>query len=117
MWTNHPDDERLVSDALRELALDDVRQDRPPDPSFIWWKAQLLRRLDAEREATAPLDVGDRMHIGAAVLGVVALAAGAWDYLPALTALTATTGVTVVLALVVLLTVATLAAVDVLRER
>jgi predicted anti-sigma-YlaC factor YlaD len=30
-----------------------------PDPAVIWWKAQLLRRWQAERAATAPIE---RMH-------------------------------------------------------
>ncbi len=50
-----------------------------PDPSFLWWKAQLLRRLDAEERATQPIAVTDRLHVGAAVLGAVALAGGAWS--------------------------------------
>ncbi|MCX6550127.1 MAG: hypothetical protein NTY02_03800 [Acidobacteria bacterium] len=30
-----------------------------PDPAVIWWKAQLLRRWEAERRAVAPIE---RMH-------------------------------------------------------
>ncbi|MGE3956904.1 MAG: hypothetical protein AB7H96_09320 [Vicinamibacterales bacterium] len=78
------DDEQVVTTAMRSVASGDMPPSRL-DPSFIWWKAQLMRRLDAEREAVAPLEVGDRIHLGAAVLGAVALAAGAWEYLPALT--------------------------------
>ena len=74
MFGSHrTDNEALVTQAMQELANAPHDASRLPDPSFIWWKAQFLRRLDAEREATAPLDVGDHMHIGAAVLGAVAL--------------------------------------------
>ena len=68
------EDEQVVSRAMRELAEGPAATGPLPDPSFIWWKAQLLRRFEAEREAAAPLEVGDRFHIAAAVLGAVALA-------------------------------------------
>jgi hypothetical protein len=71
--------DKLVSEAMRELADTSRLQGPLPDPSFIWWKAQLLRRMDAERAAAAPLDVGDHIHPAAAVLGAVALAAGMWE--------------------------------------
>ena len=32
------------------------------DPMPLWWKAQLVRRWDAERRAQAPLDVMERME-------------------------------------------------------
>jgi len=110
------DDEQLVTYAMLELAQEPAA-DRPlPDPSFIWWKAQLLRRFEAEREATAPLEVGDRFHIGAAVLGAVALAGGAWDQLPRLS-FTPNEVLGMTLGAIVLLSVVALAAIDVIRER
>jgi hypothetical protein len=115
----HPridDDEEIVSTALRELA-GEPAIDRPlPDPSFIWWKAQLLRRFEAEREVTAPLEMGDRMHIGAALLGAIALLAGAWDQLPSL-AFTSSDLVVVALAAIVLLSVVAVVTVEAIRER
>jgi len=41
------------------------------DPMQLWWKAQLLRRWDAERRAQAPLDVVQPFEI-AAGLGAAA---------------------------------------------
>jgi hypothetical protein len=110
------DDEQIVSAALRQLADDRPAERALPDPSFIWWKAQLLRRFEAEREATAPIEIGDRMHIGAAILGALALAGGAWDQLPAL-AFTSTGVLAVALGAVVLLSVVMLAAIEASRER
>ena len=83
MWGRRTEQNRARLDAaLRELA-ETTPADAPlPDPSFIWWKAQLLRRLEAEREATSLIDMGDRFHIGAAVVGACALAVGAWEDLP-----------------------------------
>ena len=43
-----------------------------PDAMQLWWKAQLLRRWDAERRAQAPLDVMHPFEI-AAGLGTAAL--------------------------------------------
>lgn len=111
MWNRRrTDSDALVEQALRELADHTPSASAPgPDPSFIWWKAQLLRRLDAERETTAFIDMGERFHIGAAVVGACALAVGAWDYLPTLSLspfLTLTTAVAAVGALVLLALVA-----------
>lgn len=110
------DNEALIAEAMRELAETPHDASRLPDPSFIWWKAQFLRRLEAEREATAPLEIGDRMHIGAAVLGAAALGIGAWDHLPAL-AVSVESGMTIAAGLALLLTIAALAALDALRQR
>jgi predicted anti-sigma-YlaC factor YlaD len=41
-----------------------------PDPAVIWWKAQLLRRWESERRATAPLE---RMHWVEVAAGVASL--------------------------------------------
>jgi len=109
------DDDRLVSDAIERLAQTSIEQGPLPDPSFIWWKAQLLRRREAEREATTPIDVGDRFHVGAAILGAAALAFGAWDQMPSLS-ISAATGLTVALGVVVLLSVVVLATWDGLRH-
>ena len=38
-----------------------------PDAVHLWWKAQLLRRWDAERRAVAPLDVMEPFEIAAGV--------------------------------------------------
>jgi hypothetical protein len=41
-----------------------------PDPGVIWWKAQLLRRWQAERVASAPIE---RMHWVELVAGFASL--------------------------------------------
>ncbi|HEY6360190.1 MAG TPA: hypothetical protein VIX63_03760 [Vicinamibacterales bacterium] len=43
------------------------------DPRPIWWKAQLIRRWDAERRAQAPLDVMERVEIVAGLAAAAAL--------------------------------------------
>jgi hypothetical protein len=44
-----------------------------PDPSVIWWKAQLVRRWEAQRRAQLPLDVMQPIEIvgGMAVAAVL----------------------------------------------
>ena len=109
------EDETLIAQAMAELAEAPHDSSRLPDPSFIWWKAQFLRRLDAEREATAPLDVGDHMHIGAAVLGALALGIGAWNHVPSLS-LSVESGMALAAGLAILLAIAALAALDAVRN-
>lgn len=115
MFKTSPEDERLVSAAMDDLAHTASSSTSMPDPSFIWWKAQLLRRREAEREATAPIDVGERFHIGAGVLGVAALVAGVWDHVPPL-ALSSTAGFALACGAVILLSVVAVATWDVLRH-
>ena len=110
------DDEQVVSAALRHLADETHGEQALPDPSFIWWKAQLLRRFEAEREATAPIEIGDRVHIGAAILGALALAGGVWDQLPSLS-LTSREVLAIGVGALVLLSVVMLAAIEASRER
>jgi hypothetical protein len=43
------------------------------DPMQIWWKAQLLRRWDAERRVTAPIDFMQPVEVVAGLACVVFL--------------------------------------------
>jgi len=115
MFHTSPEDERLVSAAMDHLARASTSSSTLPDPSFIWWKAQLLRRREAERQATTPIDVGERFHVGAAVLGVAALVGGVWDHVPTLAS--STTGAfALAFGAVVLLSIVAVATWDVLRH-
>lgn len=76
-------DDQLVQRAMNALTHAGPDGGPLPDPSFLWWKAQLLRRMDAEQQAAGPIAAGDRVHVAAAVLGAVALAAGAWSQVSA----------------------------------
>ena len=58
------DDDRLVATFMRDLAaLRPTVLPQLPDPDVLWWKAQLLRRWDAERRATVPLAVMEPVQI------------------------------------------------------
>ncbi len=67
---------------MRELARAPLDGPPMPDPSFLWWKAQMLRRWDAERHATAPIDLGERVQVGVGCAGVAALVAWMWRAAP-----------------------------------
>ena len=116
MKSGHERDEELVAAAMHELAQTPRGAGPLPDPHFIWWKAQLLRRLDAERKAAEPLEIGERMHIGAAVLGAVALAAGAWSFMPSASS-TSIVGLAAVIGAIVLASAISFAAWDDTRQQ
>jgi hypothetical protein len=42
-----------------------------PDSTYVWWKAQLLRRHDARRRATSPIDAMQPIQIAAGVVAAV----------------------------------------------
>ena len=61
-----------MANALAPLGTSSGDAHRMPDAAVIWWKAQLLRRWEAERRVAIPLD---RMHraeigVGLASLGI-----------------------------------------------
>lgn len=61
------DDERAVAGFMAQVSALPAEW-RAADPMQLWWKAQLLRRWDAERRAELPLDVMDVVQVaGAAV--------------------------------------------------
>ena len=43
------------------------------DPAPLWWKAQLVKRWDAERHAQVPLDVMERVEIVAGLAAAAVL--------------------------------------------
>jgi len=54
--------------------------ERPvPSASYLWWKAELLRRWDAEQRAMEPVDMGERLGAGIAIVGAVAVLWWIWQ--------------------------------------
>jgi hypothetical protein len=51
------------------------------DPVYLWWKAEMLRRWDAHRRVVAPIDVGERVVAGIALLAALTLFRWLWDQL------------------------------------
>jgi hypothetical protein len=64
---------------MRELASQPVGEsERPTVASHLWWKAELLRRWDAERRALEPVEIGERIGAGIAVIGAAAIFVWLW---------------------------------------
>jgi hypothetical protein len=55
------------------------------DARELWLKAQLLKRWDAQRQATAPIERAEPVHIGIGVTGALVLLAWLWRSVPAST--------------------------------
>ena len=68
----HEDDDRAVAGFMARVASLPTT-DATGNPMALWWKAQLIRRWDAERRAQLPLDVMDRIEIGAGLAAVAGL--------------------------------------------
>lgn len=64
------DDERTIAAFMAKVSTLPAAA-AAPDAMQLWWKAQLLRRWDAERRAQMPLDVMQPFEI-AAGLGAAA---------------------------------------------
>ena len=62
-----------VARFMREVAALSEEPSRLPDPSYVWWKVQLLRQWEANRRAVAPLETVNRVEVVAAVVGLVGL--------------------------------------------
>ena len=62
-----------VAGFMREVASIPEGPASLPDPSYVWWKAQLLRQWEANQRATAPLETAHRIEILAAVVGGIVL--------------------------------------------
>jgi predicted anti-sigma-YlaC factor YlaD len=50
-----------------------------PDPAVIWWKAQLLRRWQAERAAEAPIERMRWVEFAAGIASLVAFLVWQWE--------------------------------------
>lgn len=58
-------DERAIAAFMTRVASLPTAAAAGPDAMQLWWKAQLLRRWDAERRAQLPLDLMQPVEIAA----------------------------------------------------
>ena len=64
-----PEEEGAVAAFMKRVAvLPDAQRAPLPDPTVLWWRAQLVRRWNNERKAQAPLDVIDPIQIAAGLV-------------------------------------------------
>ena len=91
MWkrvSNGETDERetlAVTAFMKELASQPVSEQPLPDPTYLWWKAELLRRWDAQQKATGPIEVGEHVQVGVGLVTAAGLLTWLWRTLPAMT--------------------------------
>jgi hypothetical protein len=76
------DDSPDVAAWMEELARTPLNAPPPADPALLWWKAQLLRRWDAERRTTEPIEVGELVQVGIGSVGTLVILGWLWRILP-----------------------------------
>jgi hypothetical protein len=54
-----------------------------PDPQQLFWKAELLRRWDAERQAVAPIERAEPVQLSIGLVGALVLLVLLWQAVPA----------------------------------
>ena len=68
---------------MAKLAAVPVAIDGPlPDAHQLWWKAELLKRWDAQRQAAAPLEQAERVNVSIGLAGAIVLFVSLWRYVP-----------------------------------
>jgi len=80
-----------VTSWMKELASLPVYERPLPDPTYLWWKAELLRRWDVQQKATEPIEVGEQVQVGIGLVAAVGLLVWLWRTVPGI-ATTSTTG-------------------------
>jgi hypothetical protein len=75
----------VITAFMQELAADPIGGS-PPHATFIWWKAQLARRWDAEHRAAAPVRLDECICAGLAALAGTGLAIWQWATSPLIAA-------------------------------
>jgi hypothetical protein len=115
MKESHGENEDLpvITAFMKELASEPLGGS-PPQATFIWWKAQLGRRWDAEHRAAAPVRLDECICAGLAALAGIGLAAWRATSPPIATPLVGALSIAGVL---ILLTSAMFVAGDVINNR
>jgi hypothetical protein len=73
MSSSDPNGEELLRAWIQEFAAAPLAESKALDPGFIWWKGELMRRLDAQQKTTAWLDFGERACAGIGMAAALAL--------------------------------------------
>jgi hypothetical protein len=67
---------------MMELAAVPVNGGPLPDARQLWWKAELLKRWDAQRQAVAPIERAEPVHVSIGLAGAVVLLVWLWQNAP-----------------------------------
>ena len=79
MWKRSSDGEAESRETLaaaawmKELASLPVSEEPLPDPTYLWWKGELLRRWDAQQKATELIEVGEQVQVGLSLVAAAGL--------------------------------------------
>jgi hypothetical protein len=68
---------------MRELAAVPLNGGPLPDARQLWWKAELLKRWDEQRQAVAPIERAEPVQVGFGLAGAIVLLASLWRQVPA----------------------------------
>ena len=70
---------------MQELAALPLTEQSLPDVRQLWWKAELLKRWDAQRRVIEPIERAEPIQVGIGLTGAVVLLASLWRHVPAAT--------------------------------
>ena len=116
MWNRQPNGDvedretRAVTAWMQELASLPVSHRPLPNPTYLWWKAELLRRWDAQQRAATPVEMGEQVQVGIGLVAAAALLVWLWRNEPRLTPSATLLSMTTSLPTIVILSGALLAA-------
>lgn len=99
-----------VAQWMQQLSSMPVASKPLPDPTYLWWKAELLRRWDAEHRAAAPVEVGEQVQVGVGLVSALGLLVWLWRNLFPVSLSPASESTATPLAIVMLLSAGLLAA-------
>jgi hypothetical protein len=88
MTSERPTDreDTLVRLWMQEFAALPLPEGRLPEPQLLWWKAELLRKWDAERKAISPIERAEPVTVTIGVIGALVLMLTLWQSVPGPTA-------------------------------
>lgn len=67
---------------MRELAAVPINGRPLPDARQLWWKAELLKRWDEQRQAVAPIERAEPVQVSIGLAGAIVLLASLWRQVP-----------------------------------
>ena len=76
--TEHDSDREAVDRWMQRFSAEPAVDSDITGAALIWWKAQLLNRLESERRVTSILDAGWRLATGAASVACLCRLGWAW---------------------------------------
>jgi len=79
-------EDAVVREWMQQFAAVPLGETRLPEAQLLWWKAELLKRWDEERQTVAPIERAESLHVTIGVVGALVLLATLWQSVPGPTA-------------------------------